>query len=149
MNQCVILYFRSILFQLWWCEMGVRGSLLGRSDSIGSKYLYAIIQRRHDVIMTSYRRWRKDASPNRDKPFIHASNSKYTTRDACSLQKSDVNFHLFLALRHASHITIESVKWRNYSRFNRQKKVYQQSWIFQTNSMTIRFHNKRPSTVAK
>lgn len=105
MDECVILCFRSILFQLWWCEMGVRGSLPGRSDSIASKYLYAIIQRRHDVIVTSYRRWRKDASPSRDEPLVHASNSKYTTRDSCSLQRSGVNFLLFLALWHASRIT--------------------------------------------
>lgn len=111
-----------------------------------------IYTRSYNIVTTSsWRRIDDDARMlhRTDKPFIHASNSKYTTRDACSLQKSGVNFHLFLALRHASHITTESVKWRNYSRFNRQKKVYQHSWIFQTNSMTIRFRNKRPSTVAK
>lgn len=36
---------------------------------------------------------------------VHASNSKYTTRDSCSLQRSSVNFLLFLALWHASRIT--------------------------------------------
>lgn len=142
-DECVILYFRSILFQLWWCEMGVRESLPGRFDLIGSKYLRD--HTTHDVIVTSYRWWRKDASPNSNKPFIHASNLKYTTGDACSLQRSDVNFRLFLALRHASHIITGKREMAKLLTFQQtEERIFQKK-----NPATIRFHNKWPSIIAK
>lgn len=109
MDECVILCFRSILFQLWWYEMGVRASFFPE-DSIQSRA--NIYMRSYNVVTTSsWRRIDDDARMLQravmSRSFMQATRKyTYTTRDACSLQRSDgVNFLLFLALWHASRIT--------------------------------------------
>lgn len=107
--------------------------------------------RRH--IVTSYRRWRRDASTRCDEPFVHANNSKYTTRDAYSLQRSGVNFHLFLALRHASRITTRKREVTKLLAFRQTEESLPTQLYFSNefcdNMFLIITNQLRCSTVAK